>query len=208
MQVCEVERPARVERLRRAQLRSLREAAAAHCLVELQHEVRVGAKLPLTHHLDEGSGHRAARRAVARSSVCGVVVVLAAGEEDHVTQCVKRVVVRLPSVSAQREGQVEARPGVAAVHHRGQPAAGRERLDEHDVQLVVRDLPDAIDVAGDDRLVHAILLRKVGVCLLSTMATEVEKEHVARVCVLREPLACARDVGLGRVEVAVALVVS
>ena len=55
-------------------------------------------------------------------------------------------------------GQVEARSRVTAVHHGRELAALREVLDEYFKQLVVRNLPGALVIAGDDRLVIPVRL--------------------------------------------------
>ena len=88
----------------------------------------------------------------------------------------------------------QARARVAAVHHGRQFTALREVLDEYFKQLVVRNLPGALVVAGNDRLVIPVGLVAGMVAYLAAMTAKMEEQAVAALGASHQPPEALDDV--------------
>ncbi len=85
-------------------------------------------------------------------------------------------------------GEVQNAARMATVHHHRQMAAGRHLLDEVVVYVVVPDLARGLIVHGNHSLIHPIGLVSVVVRNGSTVAAVVQKEAVAALGVVHEPM--------------------
>mmetsp|Transcript_86670 Transcript_86670/g.248649 ORF Transcript_86670/g.248649 Transcript_86670/m.248649 type:complete len:271 (-) Transcript_86670:75-887(-) len=124
-------------------------------------------------------------------------MVFAPTEHLHISSAVVGIRLLSPAALSPTEGQIKTSTTVAAVHNCGQAHALRQVL-HHDVAyLIVCHHASTLEVGGQDRLVHAVLLEAVGVLLLSAVAREVEEQHVAGLHSFDEPVERLRDVGAG-----------
>mmetsp|Transcript_43772 Transcript_43772/g.94984 ORF Transcript_43772/g.94984 Transcript_43772/m.94984 type:complete len:249 (+) Transcript_43772:597-1343(+) len=72
-------------------------------------------------------------------------------------------------------------------------------MHNHARYLVIGDHASTLEVCRENGLIHAVLLKALGIFLLGAVAREVEEEHVARTSVTNEPVQGSSNVGAGRV---------
>mmetsp|Transcript_19126 Transcript_19126/g.55461 ORF Transcript_19126/g.55461 Transcript_19126/m.55461 type:complete len:406 (-) Transcript_19126:1074-2291(-) len=147
----------------------------------------------------EGRGHGAGSSRGTqgtRLDICGGLVVLTAGYHDDVGLGVGAGAPRgrfhdsnAVAVRGDDElvGQVKRGAAVAAIEHDPKLTTPRQALDKVSVQVIVDDLPSALEVAWDQGVVEPRLLVPIGVLLSATVPAVVKEQLVSDRRALRKP---------------------